>query len=76
MESLSLEAFERRLDVVWRAMVWWGNTDGRWTVGVEDLGGLFQPWWFCDSITCTKLGTQQPPNCSLSLIKVFLGDGL
>jgi len=22
---------------------------GRWTVGVDDLGGLFQPWWFYDS---------------------------
>lgn len=21
-----------------------GNTDGRWTVGLDDLGGLFPPW--------------------------------
>ena len=26
-----------------------GNIGGRWTVGVDDLGGLFQPWWFYDS---------------------------
>ena len=21
-----------------------GNSAGRWTVGLDDLGGLFQPW--------------------------------
>jgi len=21
-----------------------GNTGGRWKVGLDDLGGLFQPW--------------------------------
>ena len=21
-----------------------------WTVGLDDLGGLFQPWWFYDSM--------------------------
>ena len=21
-----------------------GNTDDRWTVGLNDLGGLYQPW--------------------------------
>jgi len=26
-----------------------GNTGGRWTVGLDDLGGLFQPWSFHDS---------------------------
>ena len=25
-----------------------GNTGDRWTVGLDDLRGLFQPW-FCDS---------------------------
>ena len=23
-----------------------GNSSGRWMVGVDDLGGLFQSWWF------------------------------
>ena len=27
-----------------------GNTVGRWMVGLDDLGGLFQPWWFYDSM--------------------------
>ena len=22
----------------------------RWTVGLDDLAGLFQPWWFCGSL--------------------------
>ena len=30
-----------------------GNTGGRWTVGLGDLGGLFQPYQFYDSM---KLG--------------------
>lgn len=24
-----------------------GMIGDRWTVGLVDLGGLFQPWWFC-----------------------------
>ena len=27
-----------------------GNIGGQWTVGLDHLGGLFQPWWFYDSI--------------------------
>ena len=23
---------------------------GRWTIGLDDLSGLFQPLWFCDSV--------------------------
>ena len=26
-----------------------GNIGDRWTVGLDDLRVLFQPWWFCDS---------------------------
>jgi len=26
-----------------------GSIGGRWTVGLDDLGGLFQPWCFCDT---------------------------
>jgi len=50
VESLSLEVFKKRLDVVK-----WVNIGGRWTVGLDDLGGLFQPWWLYDSIkkNCT-----------------------
>ena len=32
------------LDVVLRDMVQWGDIGGRWTDGLDDLGGLFQPW--------------------------------
>ena len=28
-----------------------GNTGDRWTVGWDDIRGLFQPWWFYDSIS-------------------------
>ena len=48
MESPSLEVFKKRVDVVLRAMVWWGSTGGRWTVGLDGRGGLFQPWWLYD----------------------------
>ena len=44
--------------VTWRCSrnveMWhWGiwlvySIDGRWTVGLDDLRGLFQPWWFYD----------------------------
>jgi len=33
VESLSLEVFEKRLDVILRDMVLWGNTGSRWAVG-------------------------------------------
>jgi len=36
--------FSKGLDVVLRDVVWWGNGGGRWTVGLGDLGGLFQRW--------------------------------
>jgi len=26
-----------------------GNVGSRWLVGLDDLRGLFQPYWFCDS---------------------------
>ena len=44
VESLSLEVFMNHVDVVLRDMVQWGNIGGRWTVGLDDLGGLLQPW--------------------------------
>ena len=50
MESPSLEVFKKHLDVILKYMVLWGNIGDRWTVGLDDLGGLFQPWWFYDSI--------------------------
>lgn len=31
-------------------MVWWGSIGGRWLAGLDDLGGLFQPWWCYDSV--------------------------
>jgi len=27
-----------------------GNIGGEWTVGLDHLGGLFQPRWFYDSL--------------------------
>ena len=27
-----------------------GNIGERQMVGLDDLGGLFQPWWFCDAM--------------------------
>ena len=27
-----------------------GDAGDRWTVGLDDLRGLFQLWWFCDSM--------------------------
>ena len=44
VKSLSLEVFKKHLDVLPRDMVQWGNIGGRCTVGLNDLGGLFQSW--------------------------------
>ena len=33
---------------VLRDMLQWGNNGGRWMVGLDDIRGLFQPWWFYD----------------------------
>ena len=49
VESPFLEGCKDRLDVVQSDVVYWGNIGGRWMVGMDDLGGLFQPWQFCDS---------------------------
>jgi len=38
-----LDVFKKCLDVVLRDMALQGNIGGRWTVGLDDLGGLFQP---------------------------------
>ena len=43
VESPFLEVFKRSLDVVQRNMILCGNINSRWTVGLDDLGGLFQP---------------------------------
>ena len=44
VESPSLEEFKIHLEVVLRDIFEWGNIGGRWMVGLDDLGGLFQPW--------------------------------
>ena len=47
VDSLFLEVFKKHLDVVLRdtvEMVYWGNIGGRWTVELDDLGGLLQHW--------------------------------
>ena len=43
VQSPSLEAFKKRLDVVLRGKVYCVNIGGRSTIGLDDLGGLFQP---------------------------------
>ena len=42
VELLSMEVFKKHLDVEQRDTVWWGNVGGRWTIGLDALGGLFQ----------------------------------
>ena len=47
VDSLFLEVFKKNLYVVLRdtvEMVYWGNIGGRWTVELDDLGGLLQHW--------------------------------
>jgi len=43
-ESQSLEVFKKCLDAVLKDTVSWGNTGGRWMVGLAD------PYWFYDSV--------------------------
>ena len=49
-----------------------GNIGGRWMVGLEDLGGLFQPWQSYDSMishgTLTEM--ESGPGCHPSTLKV------
>ena len=33
-----------------------GNIGGRWMLGLDCLGGLFQPWWACDSAFSSRWG--------------------
>jgi len=44
VESPSLDVLKKRSDIVLRDVGYWGNIGGRWMVGLDDLGGLFQPW--------------------------------
>jgi len=43
VDSPSLEVFKKHLDVVLRDMVLWVNSGGRQMIGLDELGGLFQP---------------------------------
>jgi len=45
VESLPLEVFKKSLNVVRRDMVSWGNIGGGWMVGLDDLGGVCQPYF-------------------------------
>ena len=44
VESPFPVVFKKLLDVVLRDMVSWGSIGGRRIVGLDDLGGLSQPW--------------------------------
>ena len=44
VESPTLEVFKKCLDVVLKVMVYWEIIGGRCMIGLDDLGGLFQPW--------------------------------
>ena len=48
VESPSLEVFKKHLDVILKEVVLWENIGGRWTIGLDDLGGLLQPCLFYD----------------------------
>ena len=50
VESLSLEAFKKCVDVALRDVVSEHGGDGP-MVGLDDLNGLFQSQWFYDSVT-------------------------
>jgi len=49
--SLSLEVYKKKVYVILRDVVYWGNTGGRWmvgpSIGLGDLGGFFQPLILC-----------------------------
>lgn len=61
-ESPSLEAF--RKCVVWYWGMWFsGNIGGRWTVGLNDLGGLFWRLWFYGSILVERGWSESPKYC-------------
>ena len=47
--SPSLEGFMKHLDVLQRDR-YWGYLGGRWMVELDELGDLFQPWCFYDSV--------------------------
>ena len=62
VESPSLEAF--RKCVVWYWGMWFsGNIGGRWTVGLNDLGGLFWRLWFYGSILVERGWSESPKYC-------------
>lgn len=46
MLHMSLEVFKKDLGITVKDMVYWEDNGGRWMVGLEDLGGLFQPWFY------------------------------
>jgi len=48
--SPSPEVLQNHVDVALRDVVQRRNIGGRWTLGLDDLGGLFQPWWLYDSV--------------------------
>jgi len=48
-----------------------GIIGDRWMVGLDDLRGLFQPWWFYDSMNLKKHSTDNYSVASWRMHKIF-----
>lgn len=57
MLHTSLEVIKKELDIVVKDMVHWGDNGDRWMVELEDLGDLFQPWFFYGSMILELMPT-------------------
>lgn len=57
MLHTSLEVIKKELDIVVKDMVHWGDNGDRWMVELEDLGGLFQTWFFHGSMILELMPT-------------------
>ena len=57
-------------------MVLVGHFGGRWTLGLDDLGGLFQHWWCYDSMTSIWIFTEGDRITRTAWILSFLWNSL
>jgi len=70
VESLTLEEFKECLDVVLRDHWWW------WMVGLDDPVGLFQPWWFYDSMVGTNTRKKKEKKIQNKIKKIHVCENL